>query len=77
MVTKFIYTAGTFRSFSVEIGNLTDNPHLCYKHKTVEGWKIINISCVKPIVGNVLKISVDEDVQSTLVICEIEIFGGR
>ncbi|XP_053398638.1 uncharacterized protein LOC123556443 isoform X2 [Mercenaria mercenaria] len=67
-----------FQGFSVEIKNTTNNYEVCYQHGAgTEGESVMNVNCVKPIIGKIVKIKLKENMPSPLVLCEVELFGGR
>ncbi|XP_053398642.1 uncharacterized protein LOC128556859 [Mercenaria mercenaria] len=67
-----------FRGFSVEIGNNTNNYEVCYQHEAgTDGEIVMNVDCVRPIIGKIVEIKLKENMPPPLVLCEVELFGGR
>ncbi|XP_053398461.1 uncharacterized protein LOC123556299 [Mercenaria mercenaria] len=67
-----------FRGFSVEIGNTTNNFEVCYQHGAgTDGEIVMNVNCVRPIIGKIVEIKLEENIPQPLVLCEVELFGGR
>ncbi|XP_053398510.1 uncharacterized protein LOC128556838 isoform X2 [Mercenaria mercenaria] len=67
-----------FQGFSVEIGNTTNNYEVCYQHRVGADREIVmNVNCVRPIIGKIVEIKLKENMPPPLVLCEVELFGGR
>ncbi|XP_053398646.1 uncharacterized protein LOC128556860 isoform X2 [Mercenaria mercenaria] len=66
-----------FRGFFVEIGNTTNNYDVCYQHAAgTDGEVVMNVNCVRPIIGKIVEIKLEENIPQPLVLCEVELFGG-
>lgn len=71
------FITAKFNAFTVEVGK-GGNFTSCYEHETdVDEESVIEINCVQPLVGRTLRISPAENVNSPLVLCEVEVYGGN
>lgn len=62
----------------VEVGNDTNTLTTCYRHgESSDGQSIMDINCEQPVVGKVVRISLTGTETADLVICEVEIYGGK
>lgn len=71
---KYLYRLITakFKDFTVELDSVT-----CYEHGTdVDGESAMEINCIRPMASHTLRITLAENVNSPLVLCEVEVYRG-
>ncbi|XP_070176302.1 uncharacterized protein [Littorina saxatilis] len=66
------------QNFTVQVGSLTDNGQVdykdCYYHAGSAG-SIVNVTCSPPMCGRYVRIIKQDDDDSALTLCEVQVFG--